>query len=680
MESVMRNKASIVSLRGLLLSATLGVCTLSVGSVYAGDAGSPATTEGRRGQENRGPGTREPGARGPMRDLMPILQSLELTQEQRQAIRPIIEAAAKQLREETTDETIAAEERRNMARAILSETQQNISDQLSAEQREKFETAIAELKNQRAAEKSAQRDESRKAEQANRQQRAKPNAQGRAVFRELAGALQELGLSDDQREQVREIVTTAGAELRELMQDDSKRNGDRAGFANELIASAKRDIDAVLTPEQREQFDPKFKQIIEMARQQREAGGRRATEERTGEERTRQQAGEGAARATQPSDRPEAERNQGERRQSDRGAMMLNRLQESIEKLGLDEGQKKQADEVLTTVRSKLRALRDNTNEADPQALRRRAREIFEDGMLEIRGILTPDQAQRLREMMRPPGEEGGPRPGAPRDGGPRDSGPRDSGPREGPPKGPPKDNNPPPPMNDNGDGMSGPMNGPMTGSSESPKDSPRADEQNSSPASGVNQNDKNNASDGRIFGGDPADGSTQLVEIGDAVPAFSLNRLDGRVVTLDSLKGKPAVLLFGSYTSPSFRQRAVQFQELAQSFDMKVQFVVIYTAEAHPKGQWQVERNVQEEIEVESHADLDARFAAARIARDKLKLSSDVLPVAPDKMDDHVSAMLGGFPNGLAVIDKDGKLYARQRWADPFATQTHLESLLSGK
>jgi len=341
--------------------------------------------------------------------------------------------------------------------------------------------------------------------------------------------------------------------------------------------------------------------------------------------------------------------------------MMLNRLDESLDKLNLEAAQQTQADAIVADIRIKLRALRDNNNEADPAAIRRRAREIFDDGLVQLRGVLSADQQTQLREMMRPPGGED--RPGG-------DRGPRDGPPRDGPP--PAKDGG-------TGDGsmgdggMGGPgMSGPAT-SDAPPKDnqdSP-ADGASASPAAGVKEGD-------RIFGDDH--GSNALVEVGQAIPEFKLNRLDGKPFTTASLKGKPTVILFGSYTSPSFRQRAVQFQALSAEFSKTAQFVVIYTAEAHPKGQWEVERNTQEGVEVETHANIDARFAAARLARDQLKLDANLLPVVPDLMDDKFAARLGGFPNGLAVIDQDGKLYARQRWADVFATKAHLEALAKAK
>lgn len=166
-------------------------------------------------------------------------------------------------------------------------------------------------------------------------------------------------------------------------------------------------------------------------------------------------------------------------------------------------------------------------------------------------------------------------------------------------------------------------------------------------------------------------------IDIGQKVPDFALNRLDGKAVTLASFKSRPVVLIFGSYTSPSFRQRVQQFQSLAKEFDKSVDVVVIYTAEAHPKGEWEVERNQQEGIEVAKHLNMDERFAAARLARDKLKLSTELMPIVPDKMDDAFTHSLGGFPNGMAIIDGSGQLYARQKWADVFAARTQLETLL---
>src|SRR5205823_7819953 len=106
---------------------------------------------------------------------------------------------------------------------------------------------------------------------------------------------------------------------------------------------------------------------------------------------------------------------------------------------------------------------------------------------------------------------------------------------------------------------------------------------------------------------------------IGQAAPEFNLQKLDGRSVQLSSFKGKILVLMFGSYSSPSFRQRAAMIQDLARETGSHASFLIIYTKEAHPKDGWQVERNREQKILVPAHSDAASRIAAAKSARETL-------------------------------------------------------------
>lgn len=158
----------------------------------------------------------------------------------------------------------------------------------------------------------------------------------------------------------------------------------------------------------------------------------------------------------------------------------------------------------------------------------------------------------------------------------------------------------------------------------------------------------------------------------GTRAPDFTLKRLGGTMMALSSLEGRPVVIVFGSYSSPSFRQRAAALEQLKKELGQRVQLLVIYTKEAHPKGGWEVERNRDSEIELEQHKDLEDREAMAEKARSALKLT---VPILLDTMDDATAKAYGLAPNGAVVIGRGGKVIARQQWFDPYTLRRHIDA-----
>jgi len=169
-----------------------------------------------------------------------------------------------------------------------------------------------------------------------------------------------------------------------------------------------------------------------------------------------------------------------------------------------------------------------------------------------------------------------------------------------------------------------------------------------------------------------PAAVVVETLKPGTRAPDFSLQRLDGQMVRLTGFEGRTTVLVFGSYSSPSFRQRAAGLEQLKREFGNRATFFVVYTKEAHPKGEWDVERNRDEEIEVEQHKDLKAREAMAEKAKSTLKLT---VPILLDSMDDAAANAYGLAPNSAVVIGKDLKVVARQQWFDPYTLRRHIET-----
>jgi hypothetical protein len=159
---------------------------------------------------------------------------------------------------------------------------------------------------------------------------------------------------------------------------------------------------------------------------------------------------------------------------------------------------------------------------------------------------------------------------------------------------------------------------------------------------------------------------------IGQVAPMFTLKKLDGQNVELSSYKGKIVLLIFGSYTSPSFRQRVTALERIKREYGTRINPIIVYTAENHPVGKWEVQRNKDEGISVEAHKDMDARIAAARKARDAMKIT---VPIVIDSMDDATAGAYGGTTNAAILIGRDGTILARQRWFEPYALKQEIDS-----
>ena len=131
-------------------------------------------------------------------------------------------------------------------------------------------------------------------------------------------------------------------------------------------------------------------------------------------------------------------------------------------------------------------------------------------------------------------------------------------------------------------------------------------------------------------------------------------------------------MLVFGSWSSPAFRDRGEALRKLAKQHDDHAEFLVVYTKEAHPTGGWEVERNRDDGVSVQQPKDEQGRRELATKARTALKL--DKLAFAVDAADDKVAAAYGGFPNAAVVVGRDGKVAFRQEWLDPTGLGPRIE------
>jgi hypothetical protein len=164
---------------------------------------------------------------------------------------------------------------------------------------------------------------------------------------------------------------------------------------------------------------------------------------------------------------------------------------------------------------------------------------------------------------------------------------------------------------------------------------------------------------------------------VGDAAPDFTLRKIDGAQVQLSSLKGRVIVLVFGSYSAPTFRNRAAALEKLRSDYGTRATVFVVYAREAHPSGEWEVARNKEDGVSVEQARTPEARKSAATAARDKLKLTTSILL---DTLGNDTAVAYGAGANSAYVIGRDGKIAARQRWFEPLALRRALDAATAVK
>ena len=150
--------------------------------------------------------------------------------------------------------------------------------------------------------------------------------------------------------------------------------------------------------------------------------------------------------------------------------------------------------------------------------------------------------------------------------------------------------------------------------------------------------------------------------DTGQPAPGFRLTTLDGSTVQLSSLRGRVIALVFGSYSCPAFRDRIAAIDQLSQSLGTRATIYLVYTRESNPVGGWEVDRNKQDNIAVTQPADEAARRAMARQAVSTLHLT---MPTIIDDMKDTAMTAYATFPNGAVVINRDGTIAGRQKWAE---------------
>lgn len=379
------------------------------------------------------------------------------------------------------------------------------------------------------------------------------------------------------------------------------------------------------------------------------------------------------------------------------------RLQEAAKTLDLSDDQQKQLADVFAELRKELGALRDAGG--DPRQIREKVQQLQQQLRERLATILTPEQLRVLQEKMRSESPRGArPRnPGPAPDAGNNDDGEpqrpfvdRGRGNAEPPPRArssasakPDAPTEPRTPAARSGTPAAAAPVPPAPGAVAPAPPAPAA----VAPAPGKSAPVGSTDPPGQDAGNAPAVGrdesgqepsATQLVadpkplvvaELGKPAPDLTVIRADGRPMQLSSLRGKPTVMVFGSFSCPSFRQRVPDVNAVAATLSIKINLVYVYTREAHPVGQWEVQRNLDENIRIDAHKSLAERLNQARQAQTSLKLAGQVIV---DDMDDRVARTFDGFHNGAVLLDRDGVMVLKQKWCDPSGWQAAIDDALA--
>ena len=316
----------------------------------------------------------------------------------------------------------------------------------------------------------------------------------------------------------------------------------------------------------------------------------------------------------------------------------LRRLERAASDLGLDPDRRAQFEELTDVLRDDLAALADEHGE-DRRALARAARARLADFRGAVAGVLDDGQRDRLREAMAPPSRRRGPATRPAISGG-------DVAAMTG--------------------GLGGMTAGTMTG--DAPAAGPGPVELAPPESRFLDRL--------RDPGG---------LAVGERVPAGTnvLTAVD-RPVALRDLLGehRPTLLLLGSASSPTFRDRAGDLRWLAERLRVdgvrRAEILVVYTREQHPAEEWQAARNVADGFVIPAHETAADRLETAGNFGRWANLRAIDVEVVADTMGDAALTALAGGPSAVGnfafVVAPDGTIVARQRWFDPTAIPALVE------
>jgi peroxiredoxin len=147
-------------------------------------------------------------------------------------------------------------------------------------------------------------------------------------------------------------------------------------------------------------------------------------------------------------------------------------------------------------------------------------------------------------------------------------------------------------------------------------------------------------------------------LQVGSDAPDATLVSLDGstRFHLRERTKGRPLVLVFGSFTWPPFRRQVGDIAQIYNDYKDRADFLTIYVREAHPLDEWQMKSNEKDKDNVcyAQPKTLEQRVAIANDFTQRFKYS---VPFGIDEMTNAANDAYAAWPERLYIIDEQGRI-----------------------
>ena len=154
------------------------------------------------------------------------------------------------------------------------------------------------------------------------------------------------------------------------------------------------------------------------------------------------------------------------------------------------------------------------------------------------------------------------------------------------------------------------------------------------------------------------------MTEIGAELPDFVLQAEDGRQVRLSDYRDRVVVIETGSISCPMYIQALSGMNEVRRNHP-EVEFLVLYTREAHPGGRMPPFETIEQKFE-----------RAKRLKAEEPEHRT----ILVDGMAGEVHDLIGNMPNSTVVVGADGRIAFRAQWNDPQALDRALALIEAGQ
>ena len=171
--------------------------------------------------------------------------------------------------------------------------------------------------------------------------------------------------------------------------------------------------------------------------------------------------------------------------------------------------------------------------------------------------------------------------------------------------------------------------------------------------------------------------------EVGEIAPNFIAYDEEGRKTFLNEIIGeKPVVLHLGSHSCPVFRYRRFSMSNLYREFKESVNFLFVYTQEAHPVGsnspdndkEWVTTFNRLQRVLIPQPDSIEERIELAKWSKNELGIQYQMLI---DSLDNNSWNSYGRAPIPGFIIDREGRVVLSQVWLNPDKIRAKLRHLL---